>query len=165
VDLPIIVYNVIPQNPILPPLFKRLLEIKNVAGIKQSVGGIASFYEMILECGKQGRIYTANDDFLFTAFEYGAAGTISSLPVVFPKECIEMWNAAKNKEHERGLAIQSRLFALWKTLGGVQFIPKMKYALTLMGRKPGYTRSPLVSVNDEEKITIEKALRKAGFIG
>jgi 4-hydroxy-tetrahydrodipicolinate synthase len=164
VDLPIIIYNVIPQNPIFPGLFKCLLEIKNVIGIKQSVGGITAFYEMILECGSQSRIYTANDDFLFTAFEYGAVGTISAIPVVFPTECIAMWNAARQGDHATGLAIQKRLFAPWKALGGSQFVLKMKYALKLLGRKPGYARSPLYTINEGEKKIIEEEMRKAGFI-
>lgn len=41
VGLPVIIYNVIPQNTISPALFHRLLdETEHVMGIKQSVGGI-----------------------------------------------------------------------------------------------------------------------------
>lgn len=44
VELPIIIYNVIPQNTILPGLFKRLLdETDHVIGVKQSVGGMQAF--------------------------------------------------------------------------------------------------------------------------
>jgi len=44
--LPVIIYNVVPQNEITSEAFSRLLGIPNVIGIKQSVGGIMAFYDM-----------------------------------------------------------------------------------------------------------------------
>ena len=56
VGLPIVIYNVVPQNTITAPLFGKLLEIENVVGIKQSVGGIMAFYEMKMVNGKRGKV-------------------------------------------------------------------------------------------------------------
>ena len=56
------IYNVVPQNTITAPLFGKLLEIENVVGIKQSVGGIMAFYEMKMVNGKRGKVFSATDE-------------------------------------------------------------------------------------------------------
>jgi Dihydrodipicolinate synthase/N-acetylneuraminate lyase len=73
-DLPVIIYNVVPQNEITPDAFSRLLNIPNVIGIKQSVGGIMAFYDMVLTNGDRGMIYSATDEMLYSTFDLGADG-------------------------------------------------------------------------------------------
>lgn len=70
VKLPIIIYNVIPQNTISPELFGKLLEeTEYVMGIKQSVGGIQALYADIMEVDGKGNVYAATDDMIFSCFE------------------------------------------------------------------------------------------------
>lgn len=158
VQLPIIIYNVIPQNTIYPDLFHRLLnETEYVMGVKQSVGGIAALYADLMEVGKQGRVYAATDDMIYSCFDFGAAGAISAILAVFPKECVEMWECAQRGDHARGLEIQASLYKKWQVLGGNQFPIRLKYALQVMGRDCGYCRSPITYLPEDEK----KAIREA----
>lgn len=158
VQLPIIIYNVIPQNTIYPDLFHRLLnETEYVIGVKQSVGGIQALYADLMEVGDKGRVYAATDDMIFSCFELGAKGAISAILSVFPKESVEMWNCAKKGEHEKGLAIQNSLYKKWQCLGGNQFPIRMKYALKCLGRDCGYCRSPITYLPENEKEAIRKA--------
>lgn len=160
VDLPIIIYNVIPQNIITPRLFKRLLdETENVFGIKQSVGSVPALYGMQMVCGDKGRTFAASDDMLYTCFTLGAGGAISAVLSVFPKLCIEMWKCAQNGDHARGMAIQNKLYQPWQHIAGNQFPIRLKYALKVMGRDAGYCRSPIVHLSDEDKRGIEKAFQ------
>ena len=111
VGLPVIIYNVIPQNTISPALFHRLLdETEHVMGIKQSVGGIQALYADIMETAGRGRVYAATDDMIYSCFDLGARGAISAILSVFPAECVEMWECARNGDHQRGLAIQQSLY-------------------------------------------------------
>ena len=158
VQLPIIIYNVIPQNTIYPDLFHRLLnETEYVMGIKQSVGGIQALYADINEVGSQGRTYAATDEMIYSCFDLGASGAISAILSVFPKESVEMWNCAKNGNHARGLEIQQSLYKKWMVLGGNQFPIRMKYALKCLGRDCGECRSPITYLPEEEKEAIRKA--------
>lgn len=158
VEMPIIIYNVIPQNTISPQLFKRLLdETAHVMGIKQSVGGIQALYAMKMTCGEKGNIYAATDDMLYSCYELGAKGAISAILSVFPEECVEMWNCTQNGKKERALEIQHQLYHKWQCLGGNQFPIRLKYALEVMGRKPGICRSPITHLADCEKERIRKA--------
>ena len=137
VQLPTIIYNVIPQNTIYPNLFHRLLkETEYIMGIKQSVGGIQALYADLMEVG--------------------AKGAISAILSVFPKQSVEMWKCAQTGEHLRGLEIQQSLYKKWQVLGGNQFPIKMKYALKCLGRDCGYCRSPITYLPKEEKEAIRK---------
>ena len=158
VQLPIIIYNVIPQNTISPALFHRLLnETEYVMGIKQSVGGIQALYADIMEVGDRGRVYAATDDMIYSCFDLGAKGAISAILSVFPNESVEMWNCAQNGDHARGLEIQRSLYPKWQCLGGNQFPIRMKYALQCLGRDCGLCRSPITYLPEEEKAAIRKA--------
>lgn len=158
VELPIIIYNVIPQNTIRPKLFHRLLnETEHVMGIKQSVGGVPALYAMKMECGDQGRLYAATDDMLATCYSLGACGAISAVVSVFPSLCVEMWNASQSGDLARAREIQDMLYHPWQCIAGNQFPIRLKYALQVMGRDPGYCRSPITHLSEEEKRQIEQA--------
>lgn len=161
VQLPIIIYNVIPQNTIYPDLFHRLLrETEYVMGIKQSVGGIQALYADVMEVGEEGRVYAATDDMIYSCFDLGAKGAISAILSVFPKESVEMWKCAQTGDHVRGLEIQQSLYQKWQCLGGNQFPIRMKYALKCLGRDCGFCRSPITYLPEEEKQAIREAFTK-----
>lgn len=158
VQLPVIIYNVIPQNTILPGLFKRLVEeTEYVRGVKQSVGGVQALYAMKMAVGDKANIYAATDDMLYTCYELGANGAISAILSVFPKECVEMWNCQQNGQKERAFEIQNQLYHKWQCLGGNQFPIRLKYALEVLGREPGFCRSPITYLPDDEKAKIRAA--------
>ena len=158
VELPIIIYNVIPQNTIQPQLFHRLLnETEHVFAIKQSVGGVPALYAMKMECGDKGTLFAATDDMLATCFSLGAKGAISAVVSAFPGYSMDIWNAAQQGDWETAYAIQDKLYHPWQCIAGNQFPIRMKYALQVMGRDAGYCRSPITHLSDEEKRQIEKA--------
>ncbi len=157
VDLPIIVYNVVPQNEISSELFSRLLEIKNVVGIKQSVGGIMACYDMCVVNGEKGMIYCATDEMLHSTFALGADGAISAVLSLFPKLCVKMWELTKAGNHAEALKIQNAIYPIWKIVRGPQFPARIKAALRIMGRECGYSRSPMSQV-PQEQIDRMKAL-------
>ena len=149
VGLPIIVYNVIPQNEISPELFSQLLDIENVIGVKQSVGGIMAMYDMKVTCGDRGMIFAATDEMIHSCFAVGADGAISAILALFPRLSIRMWDLTNEKRHDEALAIQNRLFPLWKIVRGPQFPARLKAAARLLGRDCGYSKSPMTAVSDE----------------
>lgn len=158
VELPIIIYNVIPQNTIHPRLFHRLLnETEHVFAIKQSVGGVPALYAMKMECGNKGTLFAATDDMLATCFSLGAKGAISAVVSAFPGYSMDIWNAAQQGDWETAYAIQDKLYHPWQCIAGNQFPIRMKYALQVMGRDAGLCRSPITHLSDEEKRQIERA--------
>ena len=164
VQLPIVIYNVVPQNTISAQLFSKLIDIEQVVGIKQSVGGIAAMYEMVMTASSKGKIFSATDDMLYSTFELGADGAISAILSVFPHECVQIWKLTKEGRSEEALAIQNRLYFVWQAIAGNQFPIRIKYALSLLGRNPGYTRSPITYISTEEKQKIYNALKTSNLL-
>lgn len=158
VGLPIIIYNVVPQNEIKPELFYRLLDIPNVFGIKQSVGGIQAFYEMKIKCGKKGYIYSATDDMLYSTFDLGADGAIAAILTLFPEYCVKIWDAYIAGDRKFALELQNKIYPVWNKIKGPQFPRRIKEALKQRGRPVGIACSPLLEASVEEKTEIGEIL-------
>lgn len=160
IQLPVIIYNVIPQNEIKPGLFRRLLdETEYVKGIKQSVGGIQALYAMKMAVGEDGWTFAATDEMIGSCFGLGVTGGISAVLAMFPKLSVEMWNCVQEDRLERAAEIQDMLYHPWMCLSGNQFPIRMKYALRVLGRDAGYCRSPIVYLPEAEKKQIKEAFQ------
>jgi dihydrodipicolinate synthase/N-acetylneuraminate lyase len=158
VGLPIIIYNVVPQNAIKPDLFYRLLDIENVIGIKQSVGGIEAFYEMKMTCGKKGYIYAATDDMLYSCFDLGADGAIAAILTLFPEYCVKMWDAVNTGDRKTAIELQTMIYPIWNKIKGSQFPRRIKESINQRARDVGIACSPLSDASKEEKDIISEAL-------
>ncbi len=146
--LPIIIYNVVPQNEITAETFSALLDIEHVVGIKQSVGGIMAMYDMKVLCGQRGMIYSATDEMLASCFTVGADGAISAILTLFPRLCVRMWDLCRSGRDREALEIQERLYPIWRAVRGPQFPARLKAAMRLMGRETGLARSPMTEVDE-----------------
>lgn len=158
IGLPIVVYNVVPQNEISPALFSRLLEIDQVVGVKQSVGGIMAMYDMRITVGDRGRVYAATDEMLHSCFALGADGAISAILSLFPRLSLAMWELTRAGRHVEALAIQNRLFPVWKAVRGPQFPARMKAAAAVLGHDYGLCRSPSSAVRPQLRARLESVL-------
>ncbi len=158
VGLPLVIYNVVPQNEIKPELFHRLLDIPNVFGIKQSVGGIQAFYEMKIKCGEKGYVYSATDDMLYSTFDLGADGAIAAILTLFPEYCVKIWDAYIAGDRKFALELQNKIYPVWNKIKGPQFPRRIKEALKQRGRPVGIACSPLLEASMEEKKEIGDVL-------
>jgi dihydrodipicolinate synthase/N-acetylneuraminate lyase len=149
IGLPIIVYNVIPENEISSELFSQLLDIEHIIGIKQSVGGIMAMYEMKVTCGERGMVFAATDEMLHSCFTLGADGAISAILALFPRLSVKLWDLTAAGRYDEALKIQNHLYPLWKIVRGPQFPARMKAAAKLLGRDCGHSKSPMTEVGDE----------------
>jgi 4-hydroxy-tetrahydrodipicolinate synthase len=160
--LPLIIYNVVPQNEIGTDLFSRLLAIPGVVGIKQSVGGIMAFYEQKLVNGDRAMVYSATDEMIATTFSLGADGAISAILSLFPRRCVRMWDLVKAGRHDEARRIQDEIHPMWRAVRGPQFPARMKAALRIMGRDCGHSRSPMSGVSEVQLATMGALLAQVG---
>jgi dihydrodipicolinate synthase/N-acetylneuraminate lyase len=158
--LPIIIYNVVPQNEIKPDSFYKMLDIGNVIGIKQSNGGVPGFMEMMITCGEKGHIYSASDEMLYTTFDLGAAGAIAAILTLFPEISVEIWNSVQAGERDRARELQAKIYPVWSMIKGPQFPRRIKEALNQVGRAVGVAASPRCGASAAEKESIRQALRQ-----
>ena len=158
VQLPIIIYNSVCLNEITPALFRRLCEIEYVTGIKQSLGGLAGFYDMVMACGDVGQIYSATDDMLYSTFDLGASGAIAAILSVFPKESVEIWDAVNSGDLDTAKALQIKLYPKWQVMKSQQFPRRLKEMLRQLGHDYGAALSPNNEISEEERIDITNVL-------
>jgi dihydrodipicolinate synthase/N-acetylneuraminate lyase len=165
VGLPIIIYNVIKNNPILPKMMERLAQIENVVGIKQSVGGIHSLTDMIGTCGEKTLVFGAQDDLMYISYELGAVGAISAILTLFPEMCVKQWHAVQKKDYAMAMDIHYRMLPVWRTIEGGAFPGKIKAALKLIGRDVGVARQPIQPPTENEWNELSHALKTGHFLG
>jgi 4-hydroxy-tetrahydrodipicolinate synthase len=164
VGLPIVIYNVIKTNPILPEQMELISQIEHVVGIKQSVGGIHSLTDMIGVCGDKTLVFGAQDDLMYISYVLGAAGAISAILTLFPELCVKQWQAVQAKDYATAMDIHYRMLPVWRKIEGGAFPGKIKAALKLIGRDVGTARQPIQPPTDEEWNELREALEASSCL-
>ncbi len=164
--LPIIIYNVVPINPLSPELLCRLAEIKEVVGVKQSGGDIHVLAEVIRLIGQEISVMSAIDDLLLASFVIGAHGAFAGTCAILPRQCVELYQVVGKGDMERSRQLHTLMLPLVRaTIYGVRNYPSaVKEAINMMGRKVGCTRSPLTPLTPPEKDLLRAILKTANLI-
>jgi|SRR5690625_1187476 len=164
VDLPIILYNVVPTAIITPECMRRLAEIENVIGIKQSGGDIHALNRMMLELPEDQIVWSAVDALLYPTYTLGAEGAIAALLTVHPELCVEQWEACERKEFEKAKEIHYKMLPTWLAMDKKNMPAHTKEVLRQRGFKVGKPRSPFHPISQEAKEEINKALKHSGVL-
>lgn len=157
VDLPIVIYNVVPQNEVTADDFAKLLEIDQVVGIKQSLKGLHGLYPMRL-VSDDALVYAATDEMLATCFTMNADGAISAILSLFPETSVKIWNLVREGKTDEALELQKILYPIWMKITGPQFPARMKAATRIMGYDLGESRSPATPVTEETARQLQEVL-------
>ncbi|MCX7027160.1 MAG: dihydrodipicolinate synthase family protein [Spirochaetes bacterium] len=160
VQMPVIIYNVVPQNIVSPEsAYEMLRGIEYLLGIKQSTGGVHSFMAMQQKCGREGMIYAATDELPYTTYEMGADGEIAAILGLFPELSVKIWNLYKQGKAEEGIRLQRLVYNVWMSITGSQFPRRLKAALDCIGRGCGGALAPLGYASETEYTQIRNALK------
>ena len=164
--LPIIIYNVVPINPVSPELLCRLVEIEEVAGIKQSGGDLHALAEMVRLVGHEAVVMSAIDDLLLASFVIGAHGALAGTCALLPRHCVELYDAVAKGDLDGARRLHELMLPLVReTIFGVRNYPAgVKEAINMMGRPVGRTRSPLTAPTAPEKERLRVILKAASLV-
>lgn len=162
--MPIVIYNVIKTNPILPSLIPALCENPGLIGVKQAVGGVHAVADMVMACKGRLAVFAAQDDVMYLSYLAGVQGAISAILTLFPKECVDQWHAVCEGNIARARAINDRMLPVWRTIEGGAFPGRIKTALKLKGVAIGNARSPILKTDAATEARIAAALKENGFI-
>ncbi len=164
IDLPMIIYNVVPWNTLSPSTLMKLAEIPNVIGVKQSGGDMHALAQLIAMNDRGLKIFTAVDDLLYPSFALGADGAIAAILTVLPDLCVRLWEATRDGNHVTARDIHERILPIWQALGHPDMTSRVKAAIELRGRRVGEARHPFRPVSSSVRAEIDTALRYAGVI-
>ncbi|GAA4180432.1 4-hydroxy-tetrahydrodipicolinate synthase [Gryllotalpicola koreensis] len=165
VELPILIYNVIPWVDIDVHAMNSIVDDAPwVLGVKQSGGDMHKVADMMALLHDKVPITTGIDDLLYPTFALGVDGAVTCMTAVFPRETSELHAAVQAGDHDRALAMHRRLLPVWRSIEGPNMTANAKYALSLLGRNNGVSRSPILAPDEGRRSRIREALKSARLL-
>lgn len=164
-SVPVILYNVPSRTGVnlLPKTVAELAKHPNIVAIKEASGSMAQLVELMALCGDQIDVYSGEDALTVPMLAMGAAGTISVLSNVAPKESVAMTDAFFAGKIEEAAAWQCRLLPLINALfSEVNPIP-VKAAVSALGFGEDYLRLPLTPMEAGHREVLLCEMRKLGM--
>ena len=168
VDLPVMLYN-IPQTVktvIEPETCRRLAEVPEIIGIKDSLGDMAHF-QRLLAIRKQRpefTVFQGAEGVMALSAARGADGLVPGLANVAPALWRELFEAGSRGDLARAWALQERLMVLWKLHGHGQWLPCLKMAVSQLGLCGPAATAPFAPLDAGSVEAIRSDMRAAGIL-
>jgi 4-hydroxy-tetrahydrodipicolinate synthase len=166
-DLPIVVYNV-PSRTVADISVETLAEIAklpNIVAVKDATGNLARVTAQRLACGTDFVQLSGNDDMALGFNAMGGVGCISVTANVAPRLCADFQKATLERDWDKALELQDRLYPLHAAMFADASPGPAKYALSRV--RPGFPtelRLPLTEPSDAAKRAVDAALEHAGLL-
>ena len=162
--VPVILYNVPGRTGcnLLPRTVARLAEHERIVAIKEATGNMAQMVEIMHLCGDKIDVYSGEDALTVPMMAMGAAGTISVLSNVAPRESVAMTDACRAGDFKTAAKMQADLLPLINALfSEINPIPA-KAAVSAMGFGEENLRLPLTPMEDGNRAVLFEEMRKLG---
>lgn len=131
---------------------------KNIVAIKEAGGDPARVTELRRHCGTDFAIHCGDDGLALSFYILGACGLTSVLSNYDPAMCVAIYDAWKNKDMDRALALHD----VAAPLADAMFIESspvpVKYALAKQGKLSATVRLPLAPLCDASQKAVDAAL-------
>jgi 4-hydroxy-tetrahydrodipicolinate synthase len=167
VKIPITIYN----NPwttgvdIKPPLVARLSEIDNIRCIKESSGDLTRITTIRRLTRGKMTVFAGWESNTLQAFMAGAEGWFSGMTNLTPRECVELFDLAVEKnDMVRSRELFDRLFPLCDFMCQKSHVRVAHTALELLGRPMGPPRRPLRMLEPQDRAELERLLKEFGAL-
>ncbi|MFN3266891.1 MAG: dihydrodipicolinate synthase family protein [Deinococcales bacterium] len=159
--LPVYVYNIPQVSGIAhaPAWFSRVGMHPNIAGVKDSSGDIMNFTEIGRLTPEGFNLLTGNAPTLLPALTVGAHGAILAAGNVIPQIFQQIMAAFKAGQMDKALELQRLSNPLSYAVTRDYGVPGLKAAMRLLEVSAGYPRAPLLDVDAETSMQIERILK------
>lgn len=163
--LPVLIYNV-PANTgvvIDSATIAKLAGHDNIIGVKDSAGNMGAISETIRRSPASFKVMVGNGGILFPSLMMGATGAVLAIACAAPRACVELYQAVRAGDHQRGRELQNRIAPLSHIVTAGLGVPGLKAAMEMLGLVGGPPRSPLVPVSSSERERIKAVIRETGL--
>lgn len=158
-NLPLLVYN-IPSNTginVNAKLLQKLSGIPNVVGIKDSSRDFSQLVDYLQVVPDGFNVINGTDSYHFSAFCAGIHAAVSATSNAFPDLFVEMYEAYRSKDLEKGRSLQLKINAIRVATSQPQITPHLE-ALKMRGVRSGLVRPPLRSMTSAEITALRIAI-------
>jgi len=162
ISLPIVLYNHPGRTGVTieTETLKKLAEIDNIVGIKDSSGSLDLVSQYIKETPKDFKVYCGDDPINYPMQCLGATGAISVASHIAGKEISELFSAIDKGNLETAKKIHYALYDLYRILFCAPSPAPTKAALKILGFSVGGVRLPLTNLTEEKYNKVEIVINK-----
>ena len=166
IDIPVLIYN----NPgrtgvnLEAETVRRLAEIDNIVGIKDSSGDLTLTAQYIMECPKEFAVLAGRDSLILATLLYGGKGAVAATANVAPKLVVEIYESFMRGDLERARELQFKLLPLRLAFNLGTFPAVVKEAMNILKRPSGPARSPVSSLPEDKRQRLKLILKGIGLI-
>ena len=166
VNLPIILYNIPSRTGVNMSVetAKYLTEThENIVAIKQSFGDLDVITDYKLNLPKDVAIYSGDDSLTLPMLSVGAHGVVSVASHLWGKEIKSMIRNFKTGDVSAAKNMHYKLYPIMKKLFMAPNPVPVKAALSRKGIIEEFVRSPLVTLDAEEKLELFEVIDSLDF--
>lgn len=163
-NLPIVLYNIPARtgNKIEPSTVRRLVEVENIVGAKDSSGDFKTILDYIA-AGKEKKngsfsVLSGNDQLILWTLQAGGTGGISGCANAYPYNMAQIYNEFMAGNWEKAKEYQDAIGPFRANFPGANPNTVVKTAVRLMGYNVGLCRAPFNKIPDAKIEAIKKNL-------
>ena len=167
-SLPIIIYNNKPKTnvTVAPATVRKLAQIKNIVGVKDSTGDMTNTEEYIRLTRDlpDFRVLVGRDTLIYAGLCYGAAGAITSCANIAPDLAVAIYNCYKAGNQAGALDAQFKFSKLRISTNMGTFPVVIKEGLRMMGYDVGDCIAPIAPLSEDKRAELREVLTSIGVL-
>ena len=167
-SLPIIIYNNKPKTnvTVAPETVRKLAQIKNIVGVKDSTGDMTNTEEYIRLTRDlpDFRVLVGRDTLIYAGLCYGAAGAITSCANIAPDLAVAIYNCYKAGDQAGALDAQFKFSKPRISTNMGTFPVVIKEGLRMMGYDVGDCIAPIAPLSEDKRAELREVLTSIGVL-
>ena len=145
-------------------IIRKLAEIDNIVGMKDSSGNLTYVNEILRTTGPDFHVFCGRDTVIFNVLTSGGSGAVPASANVAPKLVVDLYNYVKSGNYEAARQAQFDLAPLRMAFSLGSFPVVIKEALDILGFNTGGARAPIQSLTPENHSRLAEVLKKMGLV-
>jgi dihydrodipicolinate synthase/N-acetylneuraminate lyase len=166
-EFPVFVYNNIhySQNRVTPELLKKLADY-GLKGCKDSSFDLVNFYQFqdAVAPYDDFNLIIGTEAIFMGAFDAGATGMVCGMANIYPEIMSKMYHDYLDGQREQAMEIQRQILRIRQITKSGPTVPIMHAILQMRGIDAGYSRSPLIKIDESIKNTVRNALKNIDLL-
>jgi len=165
-DIPILIYNVpkFTHINISAAAVKVLSKHPNIIGMKDSKGDVTQLRAFLKVVPQKFNLIVGTASILYPALTLGIRAGILALANCAPNQCAVVQMLCDAGSVQKARKLQALMLPVNTAATVAYGVAGLKYASTLMGYEGGYTRSPLLQLDEKAKMVIRQAMERADIL-
>ena len=162
-EFPVFVYNNIhySQNRITPNLLKKLADY-GLRGCKDSSFDLVNFYQFqdAVADYDDFNLIIGTEAIFMGAFDAGATGMVCGMGNIYPELMSKMYHYYLDGHREKAMEMQRRILRIRQITKSGSTVPIMHAILKMRGIDAGYSRNPLIQIDESIENKVKNALKQ-----